>query len=74
MESKYFKPGVVVHCLTEKSHLPMRNVTILEVQPAGVVGQQQTIADAPLRFYSFAKTEFEFVPSKKDVKHAAASA
>ena len=62
MESKYFKPGTLIDITTEKSHLPFRNATILEVNDGGVVVQQKAIGEnAPIRYFAWAKMEVEFV-------------
>ena len=57
MDSKHFKEGSLVDITTPKSHLPDRNVTILEVHPQGIVGTQKGIKDAPIKFYSFEKID-----------------
>jgi len=57
MKSNYFKVGTLVEIVTPKSHLPDRNVTILEVHQQGLVGRQEAIKDSPVKFYSWNKIE-----------------
>ena len=57
MESKHFKVGALVDIITPKSHLPNRNVTLLEVHDQGVVGRQEAIDNSPVCFYSWDKIE-----------------
>lgn len=57
MESKYFKKDALVNILTPKSHLAENKVTILEIQPEGIVGQQKGNKDSPVHFYGWNQIE-----------------